>query len=163
MFVLDFQPFSIVEDKGFRNFVKELNPGYILPARRTISKTYIPALYEKCLSETKKFAQDIRKICITTDCWTSRNNESYMAVIGHFIDNNFIQHSDLLDCSVFPERHTSVNLAAELRRVATEWGVENKILIAVFDNAANIKNAISEQLHWKHFGCFAHTINLIVG
>nr|CAI5829851.1 unnamed protein product [Callosobruchus analis] len=68
MFVLDFQPFSTVEDKGFRNFVKELNPGYTLPARKTISKTYILALYEKCLSETKKLAQDIRKICITTDC-----------------------------------------------------------------------------------------------
>lgn len=35
-------------------------------------------------------------------------------------------------------------------------------MLAVSDNAANIKTAISEKLNWKHFGCLAHTINLIV-
>lgn len=40
--------------------------------------------------------------------------------------------------------------------------MEDKILIPVSDNARNITNAISEQLRWRHFGCFSHTINLIV-
>jgi DNA-binding transcriptional regulator PaaX len=40
--------------------------------------------------------------------------------------------------------------------------LENKILLAVSDNAANIKKAIKEDLKWRHFGCLAHTINLIV-
>lgn len=44
MLTLDFQPFSIVEDKGFQKFVHALNPSYKLPTRQTVSKTLIPAL-----------------------------------------------------------------------------------------------------------------------
>jgi hypothetical protein len=34
----DFQPFSIVEDKGFRSFTQALNPMYVPPRRITLSK-----------------------------------------------------------------------------------------------------------------------------
>ncbi|XP_031330565.1 zinc finger BED domain-containing protein 1-like [Photinus pyralis] len=34
--------------------------------------------------------------------------------------------------------------------------------MVVSDNAANIKAAVQTELGWKHFGCFAHSINLVV-
>ena len=34
MVIEDTQPFSIVEDQGFRKFVKALNPNYVLPTRK---------------------------------------------------------------------------------------------------------------------------------
>lgn len=40
--------------------------------------------------------------------------------------------------------------------------MKNKILITVSDNASNIKKAVQDCLKWKHFGCYAHNINLIV-
>lgn len=49
----------------------------------------------------------------------------------------------------------------DLKNVAEEWGLENNILLTVTDNAANIKAAIMNELGWKHFGCYAHTLNLI--
>lgn len=58
--------------------------------------------------------------------------------------------------------HTSQNLALEIRRIANEWNIENKIILVVSDNASNVKNALCKELKWKHFGCFAHTLNLIV-
>ena len=94
--------------------------------------------------------------------WISRNNESFMAITIHFINENFKPTSILLDCAEFKARHTSKELAKELNRVVTQWNVKNKILVAVSDNASNIKCAIAEELKWKHFGCFAHTVNLIV-
>lgn len=45
MIVTDFQPFSIMEDKGFKGFVKALNPTYTLPSRKTRSLTIIPKVY----------------------------------------------------------------------------------------------------------------------
>lgn len=42
-----------------------------------------------------------------------------------------------------------------------EWHLENKIILAVSDNPNNIKRALSI-LKFKHFGCYAHTFNLIV-
>lgn len=53
LFTKDYQPFKIVENKGFKSFVKMLNPSYTLPSRQSISKQHIPALYEKCMREMK--------------------------------------------------------------------------------------------------------------
>ncbi|XP_022818628.1 zinc finger BED domain-containing protein 4-like [Spodoptera litura] len=58
--------------------------------------------------------------------------------------------------------HTGVNLASEMLRVTDEWKVTQKILLAVTDNGANIKKAVEKDLGWKHFGCYAHTLNLAV-
>lgn len=65
LFILDFQSFRIVEDKGFQEFVYALNPSYQLPNRQKISKTLIPARYEECLYQCRQLASNIKKICFT--------------------------------------------------------------------------------------------------
>lgn len=162
LFTIDMQPFSVVEDRGFQKFVRILNPAYQLPSRKYISNTLLPALYEEKYNLVQEVVKNVRSVEVTTDCWTSINTESFMAVTIHFINDNFKAQSVLLECSSYPEAHTSVNLAAELQRITSLWGLENKILLAVSDNAASIQKAIKEDLKWRHFGCFAHTINLIV-
>lgn len=77
LFILDYQPFSIAEDRGLKNFVRSLNPSYELPNRHTISNSHIPLKYETCLREAKEKMKNITNICITTDCWTSRKTESF--------------------------------------------------------------------------------------
>lgn len=162
LFIKDFHPFRIVEEKGFIEFVKALNPSYEIPSRHFISKTAIPSLYEECLINTKELINFGSNFCLTTDCWTSRNTESYIAVTVHFINDNFELMSVLLECSAMVTNHTSKNLAHELRKIVHEWDIEKKIVLAVSDSASNIKNAISKELGWRHFSCFAHTLNLIV-
>lgn len=100
-------------------------------------------------------------VCLTTDCWTSRCNESYIAVTAHFVNKDFILKSVLLECSEISERHTSVNLSDEIRGIIAKWKLKSKVVLVVSDNASNIKNAITI-LHLKHLGCFAHTNNLVV-
>lgn len=70
VFVKDFQPLKVVEDSGFKQFVKALNPNYELPNRHTISKEHIPAMYEKCLGEMKSLTSTVESACLTKDCWT---------------------------------------------------------------------------------------------
>ena len=45
MICKDLQTLSIVEDKGFIEFVKELEPRYELPTRRTLGRTILPQVY----------------------------------------------------------------------------------------------------------------------
>lgn len=163
LFYIDFQSFRVVEDKGFIAFVRALNPSYELPNRQSISKTIIPGLYEKCKCTLKQMFIDQKPyVCITTDCWTSLNNDSFMAVTAHFLNNNFEMQTALLSCAVFYESHTSENLYKELLAIAESWTILNDhVVLAVSDNAANIKNAI-QRTGWKFFGCYAHSLNLIV-
>lgn len=160
----DFQPFSVVEDSGFRDFILALNPGYKLPTRKTLSNVLLPAVFEEIHLKLLDVLKEVISMTITTDCWTSRNTDSVMAVTGHFIDNNFEVKSVLLECVKYEGGHGSTNLADNLRQVISNWNIpEESILLGISDNAANIKKAISTDLKWKHFGCYALTLNLIVG
>nr|CAI5851085.1 unnamed protein product [Callosobruchus analis] len=53
LFTHDLQPFSVVEDYGFRRFVGILNPSYQLPSRKTVTNTLLPAKYQEVYSDTK--------------------------------------------------------------------------------------------------------------
>jgi len=117
-------------------------------------------LYQKCLIETKEIIKAEAECgCNTTDCWTSRSNMSYIAITFHFIDKNFSLKSVLLGCHEFSESHISLNLSIKIK--IRKMGFRKKICFAVSDNANNIKSALFK-LELKHFGCFAHTLNLIV-
>ncbi|CAH1378438.1 unnamed protein product [Tenebrio molitor] len=123
LFILDFQPFRVVEDTGFQQFVSALNPAYALPSGQTKSKIITPAMYEECLHKMKEIVETGRKFCVTTDCWTSINTtilhslSNYIGVTAHFLNDNFELHSILLEYSAMHVSHTSENLAAELHRI----------------------------------------------
>lgn len=162
MVTIDLQPFSVVEDIGFKGFIKLLNPNYTLPTRQAISKTLIPLKYENTITSVKEqIEKNADYVCLTTDCWTSRCNDSYIAVTAHFVNKQFDLQSVLLECSEVTERHTGIHLSEVLQRIITEWQLDGKVVLVVSDNANNIKNAINI-LRLKHLGCFAHTINLVV-
>ncbi|XP_073470722.1 zinc finger BED domain-containing protein 4-like [Aquarana catesbeiana] len=161
MIALDLQPFSVVDDKGFRSFVKALDPSYVLPNRKTLSGSLLPQLYDSIKAELMVKVSNASAVCLTTDCWTSRTTTSFMAVTCHYIDDNFKLSSSLLDCFSFTERHTADNLSVELSKICEEWGITNRIVACISDNASNIKAAI-RNVGWKYLACFAHTLNLIV-
>ncbi|KAJ8883758.1 hypothetical protein PR048_015612 [Dryococelus australis] len=58
--------------------------------------------------------------------------------------------------------HTSVNLTEQVKHTTDEFHLTDKVLAVVTDNASNMKSAITNELQWKNFVCFAHTLNLIV-
>ncbi|KAL0893118.1 hypothetical protein ABMA27_014751 [Loxostege sticticalis] len=162
LFTKGFQPFNLVEEESFQKFARWI-PGYELPSRKHISSVLIPRLYEQKRDEVKKILSDtaIEKICLTVDLWTSKANESYIAITGHFINNNFKMQSVLLSCEHFSDRHTSANIQDFLSNTAREWNIADKINFVISDNAANVQKALQD-LGWKHFGCYGHTLNLIV-
>ncbi|XP_049877872.1 zinc finger BED domain-containing protein 4-like [Pectinophora gossypiella] len=162
LFIYDYQPFSIVEDRGFKAFVEGLNPSYQLPNRKVLSNNYLPALYETCMTKMKiKLETDAESICLTTDIWTSSVNDAYLGLTAHYIDPSFQIKSVLLDCTILPGSHTAENIKEHVLRIVENWKLKDKVLIVVTDNASNMRSAV-EKMGWKHFGCYAHTLNLIV-
>lgn len=84
---------------------------------------FLKPCYRLCTrnaSLTQKIFYNVKKVYITTDCWTSINMESFMTVTAHFLNDNFQMISLLLECSNLTVQHISINLAEELKRVVTE-------------------------------------------
>lgn len=89
----------MVEDTGFKHFVSLLNPSYSLPSRKTLSNISLPFLYEKCLNDVKTLIkEEALNVCLTTDCWTSINNQSFLALTAYCLNKNFDLKSVLLQC-----------------------------------------------------------------
>lgn len=160
MIVSEYHPLSLVEDKEFKKLLKLLNPNYSLPSRKTLSNSLLPELYLKIHASVKEALCRTEYVAITTDGWTSINNDSYQAVTVHFIDENSKLKAFLLDCHYMEARHTAENLRAEIEKVLDEWGLTKKLVAVVSDNASNITAAIRIS-GWQHIPCVAHSLNLI--
>lgn len=87
MIAKEYQPFSLVKNKEFIKFVSLLNPSYFLPSRKTVSNNIIPQILESTKQKVKQSLKNPQFIAMSTDGWTNINNESYVAITVHFIDN----------------------------------------------------------------------------
>ena len=65
-------------------------------------------------------------------------------------------------------RHLGSKKTARLRilrrhskKIAQEWGISQKVVVIVADNAANVVANV-RHTGWTHVPCFVHTLNLVV-
>lgn len=156
-----FHPFSIVEERAFKKYSRWI-PGYELPTRKTLSNSIMQQAYTKTFDFVQNQMKEVRSICLTADMWTSLKTESYIALTGHYLTDDLEFKTVLLGCCNFPGHHTSENIATEIRTLVEKFELKEKVNFMVTDNASNVVRAVKDILNWKNFGCYAHTLNLIV-
>ncbi len=86
---LDMRPFSVVKNEGFKYLLSVLEPRYLLPSRAHFSQNVLPKLQEKTKAKVEEGLSTAESIAITTDGWTSRATDSYMAITAHYITGNW--------------------------------------------------------------------------
>jgi len=161
MIVSDYQPLSIVENIGFKEYTNILQPLYTPPSRKLLSTKLLPIEYNVIVSKLKGMLRTVLNVSVTTDMWTSDSNKAYITVTCHFIFDDIL-YSPVLATREVHDSHTGENIAASLRLIFNEWEIGNKIVTVVSDNGANIKSAINQYLKKHHHPCVAHTLNLSV-
>jgi len=97
MIIVDFQPFSVVEDVRFREFVSGLDPSFAIPTRHMLSHELLPTKYNQAVDSVKNILAKTSAITLTTDSWTSICTQNYIAVTAHYITEDFQVGSCLLD------------------------------------------------------------------
>jgi len=131
---VDGQPFTAVEDVGFRYLITALRPELRAWSADTITRcsTVEFANAEKLLST--KLSHLSSAISITVDAWTSDvNNKAFLGVTGHWIDNQWkLQHIvlDFADITTFA--HTGENLATEVYNILETRHVTKKVSSMLF-------------------------------
>lgn len=161
MICKDNQPFTIVENEGFRNLIKVVAPHYKLPNKTTLTR-WVDDKYAALSTVFKEKLSNIENFTLTTDMWSeTMSMRSFLGITAHFgVDNEFF--SITLGVYQSNERHTSEHIAEMLLQTCTEWGIDkDKVSAVVTDNAANMVKAIDLAFGKKHIPCFAHTLNLV--
>ncbi|XP_063215715.1 zinc finger BED domain-containing protein 4-like [Bacillus rossius redtenbacheri] len=162
MMCLDNRPFSMVEDRGFTEFVKFLEPRYVLPSRKHFSNTVVPHMYQECRENVNKKLDEAEHVSLTTDMWTSTANDDYLGLTVHFVDSNFVLQHLNIGVIPFPElSHTGNNLCNFITETLEEWKLQSKVVAIVRDNARNITAGL-ESSEYEHLPCLAHTLQLVV-
>ncbi|XP_034023456.1 zinc finger BED domain-containing protein 1-like [Thalassophryne amazonica] len=158
----DLQPYSVVENAGFKHLISVLEPRYSIPSRSHLTTKLLPSMYEDAKENVLTGLSTAELVAITTDDWTSRATESYIIVTAHYVNNDWEIESPVLQTRPIYESHTSDNLAEVLKEAVLEWKLDkqNTTIPVTTDNAKNIVNASNAAGLSPHIGCFAHTVNL---
>lgn len=124
MIATDLQPYSIMENEGFRRYSRNLEPRYALPSRRALSEIIVPDIYGKVKEEVKKSFHTV-KICVKTDTWTeATTTRAFVGVSAHWISNEWERRFAVLNCDEFSAKHNGENIAAKFNRVLNDWNLE---------------------------------------
>lgn len=158
---VDYQPLSIVENVGFLEFTKKLQPLYTPPSRKLLTNKLMPDQYNVIYLKLKYMLENVNDVSITTDMWTSDSTRSYITVTCHFIFKDCL-YLPVLAIEEVKGSHTGENIVSALSNIFNKWNILNKIVTIVSDNGVNIKHAINDHLLKYHHPCVAHTLNLSV-
>ena len=125
----------MVKSQEMKDFIMELNLNYKLPLKKTLSDILLTNVFNVTKERVKLELENAKYLSVTTDGWTSKPSENYLAVTVHFFKENTELKSFILECFKFGDRQTAENLAKELKNVAEKWNIENKIVAVTTDNA----------------------------
>jgi hypothetical protein len=96
MIIEDEEPFGFGEKPGFRKFMSIACPRFEIPSRRTCTRDVVQLYFEQ-KAKLKMFIQEqCNRVCLTTDGWTSQQQDSYMTVTTHFIDKDWCLHKKII-------------------------------------------------------------------
>ncbi|CAD6216246.1 GSCOCG00012873001-RA-CDS [Cotesia congregata] len=147
--------------------MKTVSPEYTIPSR-TVILNRLNHMYDFVKKEIVSVLKNFPFVSITTDAWSSLSTKSYMTITVHAIDKLYNLRSFTLDTTEMPESHTAINIHNRLSQSLKEWGIFDKVVKVVHDNAANMVAAIM-QLDSSEYPklaesvrCFSHTLQCAV-
>jgi hypothetical protein len=89
-------------------------------------------LYEEEKLKLKAYLRG-KRICITTDTWTSLQNLNYMVVTASYIDSDWRMHKKIIKFNLISS-HKGENIERMLENTLIEWEIE-LVFTIIADNA----------------------------
>ncbi|CAF0985650.1 unnamed protein product [Brachionus calyciflorus] len=135
-------PFRCIENKFFKMFCESLNPKFKIPSRQHLANLS-SKFYNDKKELMKKKIENVSIINITTDCWTSIQNFSYVSLTGHFLDENFLPKYLLFSIRHILGGHSAKNIGEYLLGIFDEFGIREKVKFITTDNAKTMAKMAS--------------------
>ncbi len=153
----DCQPLYILRFQSFKMFMGVACPGFNIPGddkiRRIINDAFVWST-----EQLTSMLQSARSVCITTDLWSSRNDEPYIGVTAGWL---WSLKEALLACEKINGKYTGENIQNAIEQIIERFQLKQKLFVATTDNGANVMKAI-RLMEILHVPCCAHTLHLSV-
>lgn len=121
----------------------------------------MPTTYDKVKKKIFNLVFRAEWISFTTDIWSNPTKTcSLLSFTAHFIEGP-TRPKVILGAMVLDEDHTGSAIAKKLTELISDYQIENKIHMAVRDNASNMGAAMRAG-NFTSLGCAAHTLQLVI-
>lgn len=118
-------------------------PSYTIISPNTVNSR-IDACYLSEIENMKKEFANLKYLCATADIWSTRR-KSFLVITVHWIDQKTLERkSKVLCCRRFHSPHDNETIAGMVSSIYDEFGITNKVLCTVTDNASNSVKAFQE-------------------
>ena len=111
------------------------------------------------------------KISLTSDLWKDSQSRNFAVATAHYIDDDWVLQSVILDFKLLAGAQTAIQVAGFLWNTIQTYRIEQKILAVTTDNGSPMVKATQKILadrlsaagNTKFMGirCNAHIINII--
>uniref|UniRef100_A0A3Q2V7I1 HAT C-terminal dimerisation domain-containing protein n=1 Tax=Haplochromis burtoni TaxID=8153 RepID=A0A3Q2V7I1_HAPBU len=134
-------PISTVDSESFRRIVGKIptKSGVKLPQRKSFVG-YLEREYDKMNSNFKATLEEAEFVSTTADIWTV-NNKSFMGVTVHWINSTLQCNKAALACKRIKGSHIYDVIGAEIEEIHSSYGLQDKVVATVMDNASNFPKA----------------------
>lgn len=160
MIVTNLQTPRLVEEYGFRHFMKALNPSVDVALSTSAIRHELETMYVYTKRKVKDAVKNAKDSVLSAELWISNKEESYLTVTCHFIDEKWELKSYTLATAQLLSEHTPENVHRQLWRITTEWEITEKIQVVVI-NVDGMKKVCQNQ-NWTYIPCFSHTLNKVI-
>ena len=127
MISIDTQPFCIVDNEGFTNLLKALEPRYSLPSTKYMTETVLPRIMAGITACVKLEMANVKWFSFTTDIWsTDISSHSLLSLTAHWLTDSFERKSAVLHAQSFPDEHTGETIYAASTKSCLKDGKSKK-------------------------------------
>lgn len=167
------RPFSMVEDRYFREFCNSMDPNKSIILRRDLATRLVSNCRDLTCHVIKKLEEAL-SLSLTFDIWTASNSvRSFITITCHFIDEDWELRSCILDFHRLEYPHDANTISSSLITTIQRFKLRERVISITADNASVNTCAIDlvkqEFNLGDRFGfldlqvrCIAHILNLAV-
>jgi len=91
----------------------------------------LKSLYDNVKEKIRRKLRSCSSVACTSDCWTSRRNDSYITLEAHIINEKWEPKSYNLGTGAVEGRHTSENLNGALEVIFVDWEIDGKVVLSL--------------------------------
>ena len=130
-------PLNTTQKKSFQRMIKTIDPNCEALSRQNITDE-VKNLGRLCVKAIKLELTE-RFFSLTTDHWTSKNNENYSCLTAHWIDNNSgLLQSAVLTFVVHDGSTTGENIANQFVHDLQSYGFDLNYVFAIVTDTIGI-------------------------
>jgi len=139
-------PTSIVENKGFIEWVEYMDPCFKLPTRHTIKITGLPSLRTFVNQTNKDRLLNIPWPNVSCDGWSDDVVRGWNGYFIQGICNEWEMHNIPIEFRDIKGSHTGIAIKKQYNEVCQEFGIDKKVFKIVADGAKNVKKAFKDSV-----------------